>query len=145
MMLESETLLNEKNYIKSNARRKFYGIFLALLAGAFQTMRSSVFKSQSVEPGDVIIVRGLLQFTITTIWGICNRHQFLYCHTSAKIQFLLIINAIPCGLMPAFYFNAVKLLPLGDSMVYIFSAPLFSSKYNNSHSRTTKAQHRNNS
>ena len=130
METESSKLLEKDENPTKNCmpdKTKIYGIFLALISTLLQTLKGFLLKYTKIDPGDVVIVKAILQLILMTIWCLCKKQRFFYC--SSKIQLLLLGNSIFSGMMSVFYYQAVHRLPLGDAIVYIFSAPIFSSKY----------------
>ena len=129
MKMESSKLLEKDEDPTKNCmpdKRKIYGILLALVSGLFQTLKGFLLKYTNVDPGDVVIVKAIIQLIVMTVWCLLKKQRFFY--FSSKVQLLLLGNSIFSGMLSVFYYQAVHRLPLGDAMAYLFSAPMFSRK-----------------
>ena len=130
MKMESIKLIENDESLSKNCmpdKRKVYGIVLALVSGFLQTLKGFVLKYTNIDPGDVTIVKAILQLIVMTAWCLCKKQRFFY--VSSKVQLLLLGSSIFFGIMSVFYYQAVHRLPLGDAMVYSNSAPVFSRNY----------------
>ena len=105
------------------------GILFALLSGIFQTSISSIVKSQDFDVGDFFLVQSVIQAILFTIWCLLRQDQLFYCKNSNKLQLILLGASIPAGLEAGLYYASLAYIPIGDCMVFVFSGPIFSSKY----------------
>ena len=131
MKMESSKLLEKDENQNENPTKngmpdkiKIYGILLALVSGFLQTVQGFLLKYTNIDPGDVAIVKAIIQLIVMTVWCLCKKQRFFY--FSSKVQLLLLGNSIFSGMMSVFYYQAVHRLPLGDAMAFVYSAPMFS-------------------
>ena len=100
------------------------GLLLAFISGIMMTTYSSMIKMlDRMDPMQVVVIRGVLQFSIMgsiaiykslSFWGLEDR----------RMTFYLSLVAITGGLRILFVFTSFARLPLGDSTTILFSSPV---------------------
>ena len=104
--------------------KRFSGIFLAFMSGVMVTTYSSLIKTlDEIDPMQVVVMRGVLQFTVM---GSIALHQRLSFRGTAnkKVASYLFLLALTGGLNILFIFTSFARLPLGDATTVLFSSPV---------------------
>ena len=99
METESSKLLEKDENPTKNCmpdKTKIYGILLSLISGFLQFFTGFLLQYAHLDPGDVVIVKAILQLIFMTVWCLCKKQRFFY--FSSKIQLILLGSSIFSGM-----------------------------------------------
>ena len=113
--------LNERPTLKTTL-----GVFLAIFSGVIYTVNSFIIKQFHVEAVEALLVRGIVQTLI--LGGVILKSsslQFWPEGMNWKTSGSLILQGVFGGIMTIATFISLGLIPIGDALTLIFSAPVF--------------------
>ena len=111
------------------------GVAAILLSNAFLLFISYMVKVHPLDPGEILICRSIIQMVTFGLLSLYHhykdkrrRYQDLDQSTAGFDKFswfLVMVCNFATSIMSLLCYQAVKMLPLGDFIVFCFTAPLF--------------------
>ncbi len=106
--------------------RLVFGLFLAFMSGLIFTANNVAIQTLSLDYTDAVIVRGTIQIIFIGLL-ICLRGSTFwpkFGNKPNKYRILMVLQGVLGGVMVICTYCCVLLLPLGDALTLVFSAPL---------------------
>ncbi|XP_065336171.1 solute carrier family 35 member G1-like [Cloeon dipterum] len=121
--LEKQILEDLEKRQPQMLKTNWWAILLTFISGVCFTASTALIKGlNTIDPMDLLLLRGLIQFVAITPFVIYERKNPF---GPPSVRLYLLLQGVIGGLTLVALFFATRRLPLGDSTTVIYSSPIF--------------------